>query len=229
MRRQAATAIRGRAVRCSSCRSCSSSLCGFDDFDGIVFVDDEIRYEPFNLAALEDRSSVPKRRRQRGCTTAHVLAVQDIRERCPRWGKEKLQRLLIEFRSDALGLHPSRATSLRSIRRTFARSLASSSNSSRGAFTLPDSSHPGPWWLQVHGRFLGCLQSGRNPALRPPPHSPKLNGRTGQPDPTKKSYTTARMPSRPWPASGANCAPGSIRTTTFGPPGARLSHPRPVP
>lgn len=53
------------------------------------------RYEPFNLAALEDRSSVPKRRRQRQWTTAQVLAVQSLRERYPRWGKEKLQRLLV--------------------------------------------------------------------------------------------------------------------------------------
>lgn len=52
------------------------------------------RYEPFNLAALEDRSSVPRRRRLRAWTTAQVLAVQAIRERFPRWGKEKLQRLL---------------------------------------------------------------------------------------------------------------------------------------
>lgn len=52
------------------------------------------RYEPFNLTSLEDRSSVPKRRRRRQWTTAQVLAVQAIRERYPRWGKEKLQRLL---------------------------------------------------------------------------------------------------------------------------------------
>jgi transposase InsO family protein len=52
------------------------------------------RYQPFNLAALEDRSCVPKRRRQRAWTTDEVLAVRDHRERYPRWGKEKLQRLL---------------------------------------------------------------------------------------------------------------------------------------
>lgn len=53
------------------------------------------RYDPYNLATLEDRSSVPRRRRQRQWTTDQVLAVQAFRERYPRWGKEKLQRLLL--------------------------------------------------------------------------------------------------------------------------------------
>jgi transposase InsO family protein len=52
------------------------------------------RYEPYNLATLEDRSCVPRRRRHRAWTTAQVLAVHALRERYPRWGKEKLQRLL---------------------------------------------------------------------------------------------------------------------------------------
>jgi putative transposase len=54
------------------------------------------RYDPFNLATLEDRSSVPRRRRLRTWTADQVLAVLALRQRYPRWGKEKLQRLLVD-------------------------------------------------------------------------------------------------------------------------------------
>ena len=52
------------------------------------------RYNPYQLATLEDRSSRPHRCRQRQWTTAAVLAVQALRERYLRWGKEKLRVLL---------------------------------------------------------------------------------------------------------------------------------------
>jgi len=53
------------------------------------------RYNPFDLASLEDRSSRPQRVRQRTWTTAEVLAVQRLREAFSRWGKEKLAVLLL--------------------------------------------------------------------------------------------------------------------------------------
>ena len=53
------------------------------------------RYNPFDLASLEDRSSRPHQVRQRTWTTAEVLAVQRLREAFSRWGKEKLALLLL--------------------------------------------------------------------------------------------------------------------------------------
>lgn len=52
------------------------------------------RYRPHYLPSLENRSCVPKRRRQPTWTTDQVLAVQAMREQYPRWGKAKLQVLL---------------------------------------------------------------------------------------------------------------------------------------
>ncbi len=53
------------------------------------------RYKPWDLTTLEDRPSRPKKRRQRTWATAQVLAVQELRERYPRWGKAKLCVLLV--------------------------------------------------------------------------------------------------------------------------------------
>lgn len=53
------------------------------------------RYDPRNLATLEDRPSRPRRRRRPTWTTAQVLAVKALRERFPRWGKLKLAVLLL--------------------------------------------------------------------------------------------------------------------------------------
>ena len=53
------------------------------------------RYDPFNLASLEDRSSRPREVRQRTWTTAEVVAVQRLRETYPRWGEAKLAVLLL--------------------------------------------------------------------------------------------------------------------------------------
>lgn len=53
------------------------------------------RYDRFNLASLEDRSSRPRRVRPKTWTTAEVLAVQRLREAYSRWGKEKLAVLLL--------------------------------------------------------------------------------------------------------------------------------------
>ena len=52
------------------------------------------RYQPQHLGTLEDRSSRPQHRRNPTWTVEDVLAVRTLREQYPRWGKEKLQRLL---------------------------------------------------------------------------------------------------------------------------------------
>jgi len=52
------------------------------------------RYNPKRLASLEDRSSVPHKRRHRTWTTAQILAVQGLREEYPYFGKDKLKVLL---------------------------------------------------------------------------------------------------------------------------------------
>jgi putative transposase len=52
------------------------------------------RYAPQHLRSLETRSSRPRHTRRRTWTVAQVEAVRDLRERYPRWGKDKLQRLL---------------------------------------------------------------------------------------------------------------------------------------
>lgn len=52
------------------------------------------RYDPKHLASLEDRPSRPRRRRQPTWSTALADAVRCERERYPRWGKEKIARML---------------------------------------------------------------------------------------------------------------------------------------
>lgn len=52
------------------------------------------RYERFRLESLEDRSSRPRRRRRPTWTVEQVEAVRRLRERYPRWGKDKLVVLL---------------------------------------------------------------------------------------------------------------------------------------
>lgn len=52
------------------------------------------RYQPERLASLEDRPSRPRRTRTPTWTPALVAAVRQERERWPRWGKEKIARLL---------------------------------------------------------------------------------------------------------------------------------------
>lgn len=52
------------------------------------------RYQPHDLRTLEDRSCVPKRRRTPTWTLAQMAAVRRLRERYPRWGKDKLVILL---------------------------------------------------------------------------------------------------------------------------------------
>jgi len=54
------------------------------------------RFDPRNLTSLERRSSRPRRCRQPTWQPEHVAAVQRLRERYPRWGKAKLQRLLAQ-------------------------------------------------------------------------------------------------------------------------------------
>jgi transposase InsO family protein len=52
------------------------------------------RYDRFHLETLEDRTSAPRRRRRPTWTVDQVEAVRLLRERYPRWGKDKLQVLL---------------------------------------------------------------------------------------------------------------------------------------
>ena len=54
------------------------------------------RYYPLrDPRALENRSCVPKRRRQRTWTVAEIEAVRQLRRQYPRWGKDKLAVLLV--------------------------------------------------------------------------------------------------------------------------------------
>lgn len=52
------------------------------------------RYDPHNLATLEDRSHRPQHRRQPTWTSAQAGAVLALRREYPRWGKDKLVVLL---------------------------------------------------------------------------------------------------------------------------------------
>jgi transposase InsO family protein len=52
------------------------------------------RFERHRLESLEDRSSRPVRRRRPTWTLAELVAVRRLRERYPRWGKDKLAVLL---------------------------------------------------------------------------------------------------------------------------------------
>ena len=52
------------------------------------------RYNPYHLESLEKRSCRPKRVRQPTYSVDLVTAVQRLRERYPRWGKDKLVVLL---------------------------------------------------------------------------------------------------------------------------------------
>lgn len=52
------------------------------------------RYDPDDLRSLEARSSQPRRGRRRSWTTAQILAVKELREAHPRWGKDKLVIML---------------------------------------------------------------------------------------------------------------------------------------
>jgi putative transposase len=52
------------------------------------------RYNPRSLASLEDRSRRPHQVSQPTWSPELARAVQELRERCPRWGKDKLTPLL---------------------------------------------------------------------------------------------------------------------------------------
>ena len=52
------------------------------------------RFDRRHLETLEDRSSSPRRRRRPTWTTEQLRAVRALRERYPRWGKDKLRVLL---------------------------------------------------------------------------------------------------------------------------------------
>jgi putative transposase len=52
------------------------------------------RFDHHRLETLEDRSSAPRRRRRPTWSVEQLQAVREIRERYPRWGKDKLAVLL---------------------------------------------------------------------------------------------------------------------------------------
>ncbi len=52
------------------------------------------RYDPRRLASLEDRSRRPRRVRRPTWSAELAEAVRELREQCPRWGKDKLGPLL---------------------------------------------------------------------------------------------------------------------------------------
>lgn len=52
------------------------------------------RYNPYHLESLEDRPCRPKHLRQPTASVELVIAVQQLREQYPRWGKDKLVILL---------------------------------------------------------------------------------------------------------------------------------------
>lgn len=54
----------------------------------------QARFDPFALERLENRSCRPRRRRRPTWSVAQVEAVAALRERYPRWGKDKLVVLL---------------------------------------------------------------------------------------------------------------------------------------
>lgn len=54
----------------------------------------QARYDASSLASLEDRPSRPVRRRRPSWTLAQLAALKAVRERYPRWGKDKLAVLL---------------------------------------------------------------------------------------------------------------------------------------
>jgi putative transposase len=56
----------------------------------------QARWDPADLRTLERRSSRPHHGRSRTWTPEQVEAVQALREQYPRWGKDKLQRLLAQ-------------------------------------------------------------------------------------------------------------------------------------
>jgi putative transposase len=62
------------------------------------------RFDRLRLEILENRSCAPRRRRHPAWTVAQLRAVHAIRERYPRWGKDKLVVLL---RRDGLRLSSS--------------------------------------------------------------------------------------------------------------------------
>ena len=74
------------------------------------------RYQPDDLRSLEDRSCVPKRRRARTWSLEQQQAVRRLREKYPRWGKDKLVVLLrreeLELSTSMVGriLHRLKAT-----------------------------------------------------------------------------------------------------------------------
>jgi transposase len=52
------------------------------------------RFDRLRLESLEDRPSAPRRRRRPTWTVDELRAVRSVRERYPRWGKDKLRVLL---------------------------------------------------------------------------------------------------------------------------------------
>ena len=56
------------------------------------------RFNPRNLSSIEDRSCRPLRVRLPTWTRDEIEAVASIRQEFPKWGKEKLHRLLTKYK-----------------------------------------------------------------------------------------------------------------------------------
>src|SRR3970282_1623346 len=64
--------------------------CGHFDISPQAFYRWRRRYKPHDLATLEERSRRPHRTRRPTWSRGLALAVQELRGRFPRWGREKV-------------------------------------------------------------------------------------------------------------------------------------------
>jgi transposase len=71
-----------------------AQTCRHFDIARSTFYRWQARYDPQDLTTLEDRPSRPNRCRRPTWTAAQAEAVRQVRERYPRWGKDKLAVLL---------------------------------------------------------------------------------------------------------------------------------------
>lgn len=139
------------------------------------------RYDRHRLESLEDRSSAPRRRRRPTWTLRELALVRELRERYPRWGKDKLAVLLRR-----LGIHLSVSMIgriLERLRRTGELRSRATARLAVELLTAIEQRMPFPIrGLQVDGgsEFMAEFETAcadRGIALFVlPPRSPKLNG-----------------------------------------------------
>jgi transposase len=177
------------------------------------------RYDRHRLESLEDRSSAPRRRRRPTWTLRELALVRELRERYPRWGKDKLAVLLRR-----LGIHLSVSMIgriLERLRRTGELRSRATARLAVELLTAIEQRMPFPIrGLQVDGgsEFMAefetaCADRG----------SPSSSCRQGAPNstapssgptgPTPRSSTNARPPSRPSLRWAPSWPSGNERTT----------------